>query len=111
MPTTDHRIDGSLLVLNPDKKGASIVVPKVDGRPRFQTIRARRDQVSLIDSDGNGHVLDDANPFDAEVAASLGAMLVREMSTEDQDDFLEYAIGTDIDLSIDAEVDAGGMSP
>jgi len=111
MPTTEHRIDGSLLVLNLDKNGASVVIPKQPGRARFETLKARRDRVSLIDVEGNEYVLEAASPVDAEFAASLGGIIVHEMNTEDQDDFIEYAIRTDVDLSTEADNDSVGPAP
>lgn len=108
MSTNEYRIEGALLVLNPDKRGASVVVPRVEGRPRLETLKARRDRVVLVDANGAEHVLDDANPIDAQAAAALGTMILHEMSIEDQNDFTQHELATDIDLTMDSDHDAGG---
>jgi len=107
----DHlMIEGSLLVLNENKKGSAVVVARVAGRSRFTTICARKDSVHLVDGDGNEYLLEDSNPQDIEMADSLGTIIIREMDIDVDGIFEEYAVETDIDLMTDYTL-PGRMSP
>lgn len=106
-----HIIEGTLIVINAEKNGASFVVPSSASRTRFASVSVRRDVVSLVDADGVPHVLDDISPTDAQSASAMGNLIVREMSIEDEDDFIEYAIAADVDLTVDSDHSSGGWTP
>jgi hypothetical protein len=91
-----HTIEGSLLVLNEDYSGASIVVPAQEGRSRFETFRVTEDDVFLVDRDGNEHALAGLSLADATFAAGLGAIVLHEIDVDTQADTIpQYGLAID----------------
>lgn len=99
-------IEGSLIVLNPDKGGASIIITAEEGRSRMATLVVRRDGVHLVAVDGKKYFLDGTSPVDALTATELNALIIQEMDVEGHPDaVVEYAIGSDVDFTPESEDD------
>ena len=104
-------IEGSLLVIAEEKSGTSIVVPSMPGRPRFASVKARRDGVVLVDANENEHFLDEVRPSDIETANEVGVVVVKEMALDAGNEEIEYPIAVDVDLSIDHDESGSVPAP
>ena len=104
-------IEGTLLVIAEEKSGTSIVVPSSPGRPRFASVKARRDGVVLVDVNDGEHFLDEVRPSDIETAKDVGAIIVKEMALDAGNEEIEYHISADVDLSIDHEESGSTPAP
>lgn len=76
MSTTVKRIEGVVLILSEDRSGASFVFE--ERVAEFEALNLDGEHVYLVDVEGDRHLIDGI-PYDqAEMIATLGALVVKQ---------------------------------